>query len=52
MKAKTTTQPPVDLDVTRERLAKVGLGHAAEQLDGFISEAVSGRRDGSGPRSC
>ena len=26
------TNPPVDLDVTRERLTKLGLTHAAEQL--------------------
>lgn len=30
----------VDLDHTRERLERLGLGHAAEQLDGLISDAV------------
>ncbi len=43
MSTKTATpQPKIDLDVTRERLIKVGLPRAAEQLDGFISEAVQG----------
>lgn len=42
MKAKTTPQPTVDLDVTRERLQKVGLSRAAEELDGIISNAVQG----------
>ncbi|MBM4118895.1 AAA family ATPase [bacterium] len=32
--------PKVDLDVTRQRLLRVGLHHAAELLDGQISEAV------------
>lgn len=42
MKAKTMPQPTVDLDVTRERLQKVGLSRAAEELDGIISNAVQG----------
>jgi DNA replication protein DnaC len=39
---KPATQPKVDLDHTRERLEKVGLGRAAEQLDSLVSEAVQG----------
>jgi DNA replication protein DnaC len=42
MTTKTTSQPKVDLDATREYLAKVGLQRAAEQLDGIVSEAVQG----------
>lgn len=42
MSAKTTPQPKVDLDATRERLVKVGLNRAAEELDGLISTAVQG----------
>jgi len=38
--SKTAIAPKVDLDTTRERLEKVALSHAAEQLDGLISEAV------------
>jgi DNA replication protein DnaC len=38
MKPKIT--PKVDLDQTRERLERVGLGRAREQLDELISEAV------------
>lgn len=38
--SKTTVQPKVDLDATRERLQRVALLHAAEQLDGLISGAV------------
>ena len=30
MKARTATNSPMDLDVTRERLGKLGLVHAAE----------------------
>jgi DNA replication protein DnaC len=33
-------QPKVDLDATRERLGKLGLLYAAEQLEGRISEAI------------
>ena len=40
MKARTTPAPVVDLDTTRERLLKVGLVHAAEQLATWIAEAV------------
>ena len=32
MKPRSATSPPMDLDVTRERLMKLGLVHAAEQL--------------------
>jgi len=42
MTPKTAPQPKVDLDATRDRLVKVGLSHAAEQLDELISEAVQG----------
>ena len=41
MKPRSATSPPVDLDVTRERLAKLGLLHAAEQLATWLSEAVA-----------
>lgn len=34
------TQPKIDLDVTRERLIKAGLDHAAERLPEFVSDAV------------
>lgn len=40
MSAKRAVKPTVDLDVTRERLEKVGLLRSAEQLDGLISVAV------------
>lgn len=33
-------EPQLDLDRTRERLERLGLTHAAEQLDGLINEAV------------
>lgn len=36
------TQPKLDLDATRERLTRVNLNRAAEQLDALISEAVQG----------
>lgn len=36
------TNPPVDLDVTRERLTKLGLTHAAEQLATWLADAVAG----------
>jgi DNA replication protein DnaC len=42
MTTKTTPQPKVDLDATRDHLARVGLFRAAEQLDGLVSEAVQG----------
>lgn len=42
MSTKTTPQPKVDLDATRERLHKVGLPRAADELDRLISEAVQG----------
>jgi DNA replication protein DnaC len=38
MKAKA--KPKVDVDTTRERMEKVGLSWAAQELDGFLSEAV------------
>lgn len=42
MSAKTpVVQPKVDLDATREQLVKVGMARAAEQLDGFVSDAVA-----------
>lgn len=41
MSTKTTAAAPkVDLDVTRERLVRVGLQHAAEQLDSLVTAAV------------
>jgi hypothetical protein len=30
----------LDIDATREKLAALGLGHAVEALEGFMSEAV------------
>jgi len=39
MSTKRTT-PKVDLDATRQRLERLGLVHAAEQLEGLISEAI------------
>ena len=41
MKLKTAVRPPMDLDVTRERLVKLGLVHAAEQLAAWLAEAVA-----------
>jgi DNA replication protein DnaC len=41
MKLKTAVSPPMDLDVTRERLVKLGLVHAAEQLPTWLAEAVA-----------
>jgi len=38
--AATSPAPKVDLDTTRERLTKLGLVRACEQLDGLISQAV------------
>jgi len=38
---KRTTNPPVDIDVTRERLVKLGLVHASEQLATWLGEAVA-----------
>ncbi len=32
--------PRIDLDITRERLTKLGLVHAAQQLDAHLTEAV------------
>ena len=37
---KKGTGPKVDLDATRDRLLRLGLVHAAEQLEGRLSEAV------------
>jgi DNA replication protein DnaC len=42
MSTKTTPQPKVDLDTTRDALQRIGMGRAAEQLDGLVSEAVQG----------
>ncbi|NOT32997.1 MAG: ATP-binding protein [Candidatus Eisenbacteria bacterium] len=41
MKPRNVTGPPMDLDVTRERLGKLGLVHAAEQIATWLSEAVA-----------
>ena len=41
MSAKTP-KPTVDLDATRDRLERVGLLWAAEQMETLISEAVKG----------
>ena len=38
----------LDLDRTRERLARLGLAHAAEQLDAALSDAV---KDGASPHA-
>jgi DNA replication protein DnaC len=35
-------RPTIDLDATRERLERLGLGRAAEELEASISEAVKG----------
>jgi DNA replication protein DnaC len=35
------TNPPMDIDVTRERLVKLGLVHASEQLATWLGEAVA-----------
>jgi DNA replication protein DnaC len=40
MKTKTPPKPKVDLDATRERLEKIGLARAAEQLEDLVSDAV------------
>jgi len=40
MSTRTTPQPKVDLDATRARLERVGLGRAADQLDALIADAV------------
>lgn len=40
MKKKTPPRPKVDLDATRERLEKIGLMRAAEQLESLVSDAV------------
>jgi DNA replication protein DnaC len=37
---KKAATPKLDLDVTRERLERLGLARAAGQLDGLIAEAV------------
>jgi DNA replication protein DnaC len=36
-------EPKVDLDATRNRLERLGLGHAAESLEGGLTEAVKGQ---------
>ena len=41
MKPRAANSPPMDLDVTRERLGKLGLVHAAEQLSTWLAEAVA-----------
>ena len=38
--SKTVPKPKVDLDATRDRLERVGLAHASDQLDALISDAV------------
>ena len=38
--SKRSSPVTVDLDRTREQLNRLGLGHAAEQLDALISDAV------------
>jgi DNA replication protein DnaC len=38
--SKAPPKPKVDLDVTRERLERVGLVRSSEQLDELVSEAV------------
>jgi DNA replication protein DnaC len=35
-----SAKPKLDIDLSRERLLAFGLGYAAEQLDGLLSEAV------------
>jgi len=45
--SKRNSPVTVDLDRTREQLNRLGLGHAAEQVDALISDAV---RD-SAPRT-
>ena len=39
---RATPKPAIDLDVTRDRLEKVGLMRSAEQLDALVSAAVKG----------
>lgn len=41
MSPRSTATPPIDLDVTRERLGKLGLVHASEQLATWLAEAVT-----------
>lgn len=41
-KTKTAPQPKVDLDTTRDRLHRVGLPRAADELEHLVSEAVQG----------
>ncbi|NJD09401.1 MAG: AAA family ATPase [Gemmatimonadetes bacterium] len=41
MSPRATTTVPMDLDVTRERLGKLGLVHASEQLATWLAEAVA-----------
>ena len=36
----TAPRVKLDIDATREKLAALGLGHAVEALEGFMSEAV------------
>ncbi len=40
MNRKAAPAPTVDLDTTRQRLERLGLVHAAEQLESLISDAV------------
>jgi len=37
---RKTASPKIDLDHTRDALERTGLGHAAEQLDALIADAV------------
>ena len=41
-KTKAAPEPKVDLDATRDRLQRVGLPRAAEELEQLVSEAVQG----------
>ncbi len=43
---KETTKPKVDLDSTRERMLRLGLQHAAEQLEPRLTDAV---KNGASP---
>jgi IstB-like ATP binding protein len=38
---RTVPAPPIDIDTTRERLVKLGLVHAGEQLATWLGEAVA-----------
>jgi len=38
--SKVSAKPQVDIDATRQRLERIGAGHAAEQLDALLASAV------------